>query len=78
MEHEVPFICDEESGQWITPEKIDMSIGCQHICKEKCHNGGKCIGNDKCECPKGFDGERCEKKSCTELPSSINAGIHIM
>lgn len=30
------------------------------MCTEKCLNGGKCIRKDKCECPRGYYGLRCE------------------
>lgn len=34
------------------------------ICTEKCLNGGKCNQKDKCHCPKGYYGLRCEFCKC--------------
>ena len=31
------------------------------ICQEQCLNGGRCVGPDKCACPYGFTGNRCQQ-----------------
>lgn len=31
------------------------------VCDRGCHNGGRCIGPNRCACAYGFMGPRCEK-----------------
>ena len=75
-EREVPLLCNIHSKQWEVPGK--MTLGCQGLCKDKCMNGGTCLGNDVCSCQLGYGGKRCETQLCSHLPMTSNAGVHIM
>ena len=35
-------------------------------CAFPCENGGRCIGNDVCSCPEGWEGEDCSRPRCDE------------
>ena len=34
-------------------------------CATECHNGGVCIGDNSCSCPRGWTGSTCEQAQCT-------------
>lgn len=36
------------------------------VCSFPCENGGRCVGNDVCLCPSGFQGEDCSRPTCDE------------
>ena len=37
---------------------------CIAICNPGCENGGKCLAHNKCLCPRGFRGMRCQYCKC--------------
>lgn len=42
-----------------------MCVLFKAICQEECINGGRCVGPDKCACPYGFTGDRCQQGNMT-------------
>ena len=34
-------------------------------CATECRNGGVCIGDNSCSCPRGWTGSTCEQAQCT-------------
>ncbi|KAL3867863.1 hypothetical protein ACJMK2_040709 [Sinanodonta woodiana] len=55
-----------ETGEW------DGVPACGATCKMPCENGGTCLGLNRCKCPNGFGGSRCQKAICI-LPC-LNGG----
>ncbi|XP_052223964.1 protein kinase C-binding protein NELL2-like [Dreissena polymorpha] len=60
-----------DTGKW------SQIAGCEKkaLCSSECQNGGTCVSPDVCECPKGYNGLRCENetKNCTlEAGQNVN------
>ena len=56
-ETEMTVIC--QNGQWL-PEYGNEIQDCESVCNPPCENGGKCIGNNQCQCGENFRGTPCE------------------
>lgn len=41
-------------------------------CTPRCINGGTCVGENKCECPKGYKGAWCQHRKCFLLNMELN------
>ncbi|XP_052833673.1 sushi, von Willebrand factor type A, EGF and pentraxin domain-containing protein 1 [Octopus bimaculoides] len=54
------------NGKW------DGKAECRAHCKFSCLNGGKCIGLNRCKCPSGYAGVRCERAIC--IFACLNGG----
>ncbi|CAG0879041.1 unnamed protein product [Darwinula stevensoni] len=51
-----------ERGQWVpndAPNFITIP-DCVPVCFPACKNGGACLEENRCECPKDFRGDRCQ------------------
>ena len=40
-------------------------------CGVACQNGGKCVGGDACECPRGVYGDLCQYRTGAREPSPL-------
>ncbi len=41
------------------------------VCDPDCSNGGRCLGGNRCSCPYGFMGARCETGMVVICPSPL-------
>ncbi|XP_055299432.1 fibrillin-1-like [Sitodiplosis mosellana] len=64
-----------QQGQWKAKySKQNFDPFCTRKCSPPCQNGGECLKNNTCICPKDYEGDHCEfKKGCRTNPITQNA-----
>ncbi|CAL4146529.1 unnamed protein product, partial [Meganyctiphanes norvegica] len=76
------YLCVAENMLGRDVRKINLKVNvaaaaasplvAQAMCTPNCLNGGQCVGTNTCQCPRGFTGPICEKRSFKCNPAAFS------